>query len=131
MVCEYGFTKGKLKTYMFDGKLKVGHCTISVKEQTWTITGWYINGDYQHKGLGKELLSNSLHYLRNNIGYPESVEYIWNGSNEYVMDWLESNFNPISKCPLAVQKYSSDDDWMSHVYTLNREAFLAYFNIKK
>lgn len=131
MVCEYDFTKGKLNTYMFDGKLRVGHCTISVKEQTWTITGWYINDGYQHRGLGKELLSNSLHYLRNNIGYPESVEYIWNGSNEYVMDWLESNFTPISKCPLAVQKYSSDDDWMSHVYVLNKDTFLAYFNIKK
>ena len=67
---------------------------------------------------------------RSHHGAPDTVEYIWNGANQYVFDWLEENFGALSKCPIAVQKYASDDDWKSHIYILNREKFLKYFGVE-
>ena len=62
---------------------------------------------------------------------PDKIEYIWNGANQYVYDWMTHHFDPISKCPIAVQKYASEDDWDSHVYILNVEKVLKYFEIKQ
>ncbi|MBO5389166.1 MAG: GNAT family N-acetyltransferase [Lachnospiraceae bacterium] len=119
----------RLKVYLVDGDKKVGHSLISSTNNTWTITGWYIDEEYQNKGLGKELLHNSFTYLYNLFGTPNKIDYIWNGTNEYVIEWLRSNFSPISKCPIAVQKTQADDDWESHIYTLDKDKVLIYFNI--
>ena len=62
-------------------------------------------------------------------GLPKEVDYVWNGSNDYVIEWLNKHFGAISKCPIAVQKNSFDDDWDSHVYVLNRVKFLNYFQL--
>lgn len=133
MTYEYKLEKcgrsNRLKVYVYDDNIKVGHALLSETDGTWTISGWYIEELYQNQGIGKRLLGNSLKYLYTKLGRPTKIEYIWNGYNEYVMDWLSKNFSPLSRCPIAVQKYQSDDDWDSHIYTLDAEKVLAYFKL--
>lgn len=104
-------------------------CQINVDGSTWTISSWYTNKDYQHKGIGTKTLKQLLQHLYSNFGCPMRIEYIWNGANEYVYEWLEVNFGALSKCPLAVQKTQTDDDWDSHIYYLNVEKVIKYFEL--
>lgn len=108
----------------------IGHITISVnKDNSWMISEWFVNHDYQHQGLGTELFRESINYLSSNFPYPDKIEYVWNGANRYVYDWLQKNFAPISQCSMAVQKYNSDDDWLSHIYELDVRSVYEYFGI--
>ena len=119
-------------TQMLDksSNIKICECKISVTNQNvWTISSWYTTEGYKHKGYGKITLQACVDYLKTILDLPIRIEYIWNGANEYVFDWLNTNFGAISRCPIAVQKYASDDDWESHIYVLNREKFLRYFNL--
>jgi predicted GNAT family acetyltransferase len=106
-------------------------CAISLDNtrKTWTISAWYTTEDYKHQGYGKKLMKAVLDKIKLDNGIPDNVQYIWNGENSYVFDWLNDNFNPVCKCPLAVRKYASDDDWDSHIYILNREKFLNHFEL--
>ena len=128
---KYQYLNNKLDTYLYLGEQQIGHSTITVQNdiKTWIISAWYIDKKYQNRGYGKVLLQKSLLILSVQNPIPQNIEYIWNGANQYVMDWLEVNFNPISKCPLAIRKNNMDDDWSSHIYILNRDAVLKYFDI--
>ncbi|MCR5249238.1 MAG: hypothetical protein K6E50_01380 [Lachnospiraceae bacterium] len=110
---------------------KLCECKIDVDPatKTWTISSWYTTEKHKHHGYGKLTLQECLNAISAVCGMPDTVEYIWNGANQYVFDWLEENFGALSKCPIAVQKYASDDDWESHIYVLNREKFLQYFSL--
>lgn len=108
----------------------VGHITISVnKDNSWMISEWFVNHDYQHQGLGTELFCESINYLSSNFSYPDKIEYVWNGANQYVYDWLQKNFAPVSQCPIAIQKSNTDDDWLSHIYELDVRSVYEYFGI--
>lgn len=107
----------------------IGRCMMSEEKGAWTISEWYVNKEYQGKGIGTSLLDGSLKYMYEKFGEPSKIEYIWNGQNEYVMDWLTEHFSPVSKCPLAVQKTQAADDWDSHVYVLDKDSVLNYFGI--
>ena len=115
-----------------DCKEKLCECKIDVDPgtKTWTISSWYTEEGHKHHGFGKLTLKACLDTIAAVHGAPDTVEYIWNGANQYVFDWLEENFGALSKCPIAVQKYASDDDWESHIYSLNREKFLKYFGVE-
>ena len=43
------------------------------------------------------------------------------------LQYIDRNENDI----FTTTAYAADDDWDSHVYILNREKFLAYFQLKK
>ena len=108
----------------------VGHITISVnKDNSWMISEWFVNHDYQHQGLGTELFRESINYLSSNFSYPDKIEYVWNGANQYVYDWLQKNFALVSQCPIAIQKSNTDDDWLSHIYELDVDSVFDYFDI--
>lgn len=117
-------------TLVKDG-VKVCECKMnsSRDKNLWTISSWYTNRNFMHQGYGKKTLQRTLEEMHSRLGLPTNVEYIWNGANEYVYDWLSNNFGALSKCPLAVQKYANDDDWESHIYKLNTEKFLKYFKV--
>lgn len=104
-------------------------CQINVSNSTWTISSWYTDKKHLNKGIGTKTLKHLLKYLYKVFGTPKCVEYIWNGANEYVYEWMENNFGAISKCPIAVQKTQSDDDWSSHIYCLNVEKVIKYFEL--
>lgn len=105
---------------------EVCKCTVSRDSNTWTISSWYTIKKYQHHGYGKLTLQECIKALAKKFIMPECVKYIWNGANQYVYDWLQENFDAVCECPIAVQKYSVEDDWSSHVYTLNKDKFFAY-----
>ena len=115
------------KCFLNSGDIELCKCQINVCNKTWTISSWYTNKDYLNKGFGTKTLKHLLRFLYEQFGKPESVEYIWNGANYYVYQWMELNFGAISKCPLAVQKVQSDDDWDSHIYYLNVNKVIKYF----
>lgn len=120
----------KLTTYAKHNDNVIGHCSISVdKCNNWMISEWFVDDGFQQQGIGRELFKRSCERLVENFGVPNRIEYIWNGTNQYVFDWLQENFAPVSMCPISVQKYSSGDDWLSHVYSLDKNAFLEYFDI--
>lgn len=129
MVYQVELNKNKATTKVYDNDTKIGHCIIDIdtSKNSWQISSWYVEKKYQHNSLGKRLMKYTAEELIKHFGLPKNIEYIWNGANEYVMKWLDSNFSPISKCPIAVQKYSSEDDWESHIYILNTNSFLHYF----
>ena len=79
--------------------------------------------------LNRVILNKILQYLYRAYGKPSNIEYIWNGTNEYVFDWLVTHFNAVCKCPIAVQKTQADDDWSSHIYELNVNKVLKYFKL--
>lgn len=111
--------------------IEVCKCKMSSSKDKslWTISSWYTKRGFMHQGFGKKTLKKTLDEMNKTLGLPTKIEYIWNGANEYVYDWLSKNFGALSKCPLAVQKYSNDDDWESHIYSLNTEKFLNYFEL--
>lgn len=105
-------------------------CRVNFTGNTWTISSWYTAKNHKHHGIGKKTLQTALQKVYDMTSKPDKIEYIWNGANQYVYDWMIHHFDPISKCPIAVQKYASEDDWDSHVYILNVEKVLQYFEIK-
>lgn len=113
-------------------------CTINTdtEKDTWQISGWYTEPDYKNKGIGRATLKHTLHiiaddYKQRGLPLPKNIEYIWDGSHEYVYKWLEENFQAKSKGNRAVMKYCFDDDWSSHIYVLNRDAVFNYFEINE
>ena len=105
----------------------VSWCKVDIQEKTWTVSDWKTLPEYQHKGYGKQILEFTLTKMAETFPIPDKIEYIWNGQNQYVYDWLVRHFDAVNQCPLAVKKYSSADDWESHIYNLNTEKFLNYF----
>lgn len=114
---------------LYDDTIFIGNCKIILDYHMWTITGWYIEKQYQNKGFGNRLLKETFQYLLKENGIPDKIDYVWDGTNQYVYDWLVDNFDAYCDCPIAVQKYSSDDDWTSHIYHLNVEKIFSYFNL--
>lgn len=114
----------------FDGEV-ICSCRISVNEQThsWSITSWHTRDGFKNSGRGKATMREALQYCIRLYGMPESVCYIWNGANAYVLEWIEKHFNAACTCPLAVQKNQADDDWNSHIYNLDRAMVLQYFKL--
>ena len=105
-------------------------CQVNFTDNTWTISSWYTTKNHKHQGIGKKTLQAALQKVYDMTSKPDKIEYIWNGANQYVYDWMTHHFDPIYKCPIAVQKYASEDDWDSHIYILNVEKVLQYFEIK-
>lgn len=114
---------------LMDKNTCISSCRINITEKTWTISSWYTAKDQKHNGYGKYVLQTAIQNAYSKTGCPDKVEYIWNGANQYVYDWMSKHFEPVSRCPLAVQKYTSSDDWESHIYILNVEKVLDYFGI--
>ena len=83
-----------------------------------------------HNGYGYKTMKHIVSNLCTKYGRPDKIRYIWNGANEYVMEWMKRHFTPVSLLPLAVQKYSEKDDWEAHIYILDRNKFLEYFGIR-
>lgn len=105
-------------------------CKIDVSEDNvWTISAWYTNEQYKGQGFGKKTLHETLSQIHKVMGHPKKIEYIWNGTNQYVFDWLQTHFEPVCKLPIAVQKYMEADSWEAHVYTLNKHKVLKYFHV--
>lgn len=104
---------------------------VNQSEHSWTISSWFTKPEYKNKGYGKETMKRTMECCAGLYGMPESINYIWNGTNEYVLEWLNSHFDAVCSCPITVQKYNADDDWSSHIYNLNKDKVLAYFGIKR
>ena len=106
-------------------------CEISVNksEKLWNITSWFTKNEFKNRGFGKDTMKKSMGYCMETYGSPEYIQYTWNGSNSYVLDWIESHFDAICTCPIAVQKTQADDDWSSHIYDLNKDKVLEYFGL--
>lgn len=109
-------------------------CSCKVNIDTighiWTIASWFTNKKLQGQGIGKQTLAKALFRLYEIAGIPKEIEYIWNGTNEYVLEWMERHFDAECSCPIAVQKKQADDDWESHIYNLKVGKVLDYFGIK-
>lgn len=108
-------------------------CKINISNnyKKWTISEWFTTTNFQHMGFGKVALKNALIELLNQYGEPNEIEYIWNGVNQYVYDWLVENFDAKCECPIAVLKKQADDDYLSHMYMLNKNKVLNHFNLKE
>ena len=122
-------TETQLITNLYINSKSVCHCKITKNDQKeWFIVSWYTDPMYLHKGYGFKTMQHAVQKLCAE-SMPKIVKYIWNGSNSYVMDWMQRHFQPVSMLPLAVQKYSEKDTWESHIYILDTKSFLEYFGI--
>lgn len=133
-ILNYKFDEQRLliKGNALRGKEEVCVCKISINKDmdTWTISSWYTKDGYKHRGIGKNTLMFVLEKMYKQFGRPKNIEYIWNGVHEYVIEWLENNFNAKCKCDLAVMKYQCGDSWDSHIYKLDTEKFIKYFKLE-
>ena len=128
------FTKNNTATTLaFDDYAdeKLCECKINISDAEWIISSWYTSDGHKHNGYGKQTMKACLSYIRARFKLPDRIKYVWNGANGYVLDWLKDNFDAICDCPIAVQKNAFDDDWSSHIYTLNKDKFMKYFEIDK
>lgn len=98
--------------------VQVSYCKINCDNNCWTISEWFTNHDYLHQGYGKQAFKKAINQALHEHGMPDKIEYIWNGANDYVMDFLKK-FSPVCKLPLSVRKYSDVDEWEGHIYILN------------
>ena len=130
---DYKSQNGIYHTKAYIGYDLVCECKVCINDDndTWSISAWYTGTSYQHHGYGLYTLKATLKLMYLQLGEPERIEYIWNGSNQYVMDWLEEHFSPVCKLPLAVRKYQDADDWDAHIYVLDKESVFRYLNIKE
>ncbi len=104
---------------------------IDMAEHSWTITSWFTDKTCQHQGIGKTAMKEALIYGIHLYGSPEKLLYTWNGSHQYVMDYLVREFDARCACPIAVQKkLEGEDIWEAHIYELNKEKVFAYFHIE-
>lgn len=104
-------------------------CEIHKKDNssnTWVIPAWFTEDGYKNRGIGTAVLASALRDMRTAFGIPDHIEYIWNGQNQYVYDWLIKNFDAVCKCPIAVQKTQPGDDWDSHIYELDCNKVLRF-----
>ena len=119
----------------YNGRLLLGdniicNCKISVNpSNTWSISGWYTSDKYKNMGYGKLTMKKVLENIYKDFGKPKKIEYIWDGTNDYVYNWMLKNFDPVSKLPIAVQKYSTADEWDAHIYSLDINKVLKYFEV--
>jgi hypothetical protein len=123
--------KSSFHTVAYDEDVKLCECRINVDEngKHWTISSWYVTKGNNHRGFGKATLTACLKAIYKEYGLPSHIDYIWNGANQYVMDWLTNHFDPICKLPLAVQKCDDIDDWTAHMYTINKDKLFEYLHI--
>lgn len=105
------------------------HISVNLYTKSWDIVSWFTAEGYKNKGYGKAALKCLLRYCLDHYGMPPSITYIWNGTNQYVMDWLEKHFDAVCACPISVQKTQPGDDWSSHIYKLDRDKVLTYFGL--
>lgn len=120
-----------ISSVLYDKTTEIGNCKVIVTDNKWTISGWYVNKSYQNKGFGNHLLKETFQYIINNKYVPNTIDYIWNGTNQYVYNWIVDKFDAYCDCPIAVRKNSFDDDWNSHIYHLNKNKLFEYFELKK
>lgn len=118
-----------INSVLWAGENVIGRCSISEEDSVFTISAWYVDKEYQNKGLGRKLLFDTFDKFESDRGTPLQIQYNWNGTNNYVFDWLSENFAPLSMCPISVLKYEDiypADVPEGHLYKLDREAFLTY-----
>ena len=130
---EYTIKNGNAFTLMIENievcRLIINRDIDEYYNIKWTITSWYTKEGYGHKGYGTKLMQHAIHQMFKSDGKPHTIEYVWNGANQYVYNWLEK-FDPVCKCPLVVLKTQNDDEWDAHIYVLNVKKFLDYFGVK-
>lgn len=112
--------------YMLDG-VSASECTIDISRGVWVITGWFTKEGFKHNGYGKKTMKYLLDYLVEIYGQPGGLEYVWNGQNDYVYEFIQKHFDAKCKSPIAVQKYQAEDDWESHMYVLNADKVFEYY----
>lgn len=120
-------TNNSYKCIAIYNDIEVCKCQINIENFTWTISSWYTNKDYLKQGIGTKTLKYLVNFLFKEFNKPNAIEYIWNGTNLYVFEWIENKFDATSKCPIAVQKTQCEDDWDSHIYSLNVDKVIEYF----
>ena len=114
------------ESFIFKKRCEYGECKIIVtNNNVWTISSWQILDKYQHKGIGKNLLCSLVEEILFLCHEPSLIQYIWNGQNDYVLNWLK-RFDAKCLTEENVLKNNADDDWDSHIYVLNKEKFLNY-----
>ena len=121
--------KGFIEYVAKAGDDVICHCEIHKKDDelnTWVIPAWFTEDGYKKRGIGTAVLASALRDMRGAFGIPDQIEYIWNGQNQYVYDWLVKNFDAVCKCPIAVQKTQPGDDWDSHIYELDCNKVLRF-----
>lgn len=107
-------------------------CTVHKNSNDcFQISSWFTKEGYGHRGIGRATLKKTLQNLYERFGEPVGVQYVWNGANDYVQEWLVEHFDAVCTCPIAVQKYAAEDDWSSHIYDLNKEKVVDYFSLGK
>lgn len=124
--------KGVIEYIAKAGDDVVCHCEIHKKDNelnTWVIPVWFTEEGYKNRGIGTVVLTSALRDMKTTFGVPDHIEYIWNGQNQYVYDWLKKNFDAVCKCPIAVQKTQPGDDWESHIYELNCNKVLRFAGV--
>ncbi|MBQ6627890.1 MAG: hypothetical protein IJH65_03570 [Methanobrevibacter sp.] len=122
-----------LSNVRYEGRLTSGVDTVCickvnvyVPDNAWSISGWYTADGYKNKGYGKIAMSDTLKEIYKEHGKPDRIEYVWNGLNDYVYNWMTKHFG-------ARQKTASvgpEDDWDSHIYYLNVDKVLDYFEVR-
>lgn len=106
-------------------------CVISVNksDNSWTISQWYANKNYQHKGYGRLTMKYLVQELYNKYK-PNNIIYIWNNVNEYVYNWIVNNFDAkLSDEAIRILKVTDEDIKEGHQYYLNKNKFLKYFEV--
>lgn len=106
-------------------------CVISVNksDNSWTISQWYANKNYQHKGYGRVTMKYLVQELYNKYK-PNNIIYIWNNVNEYVYNWIVNNFDAkLSDEAIRILKVTDEDVKEGHQYYLNKDKFLKYFEV--
>lgn len=95
-------------------------CTGNASDNALSITGWYTQEGFQHRGFGTAVMKNMIErFLREFCSDRDTavISYTWNGQNGYVLQWLES-VGAVRTEDIAAQKYNQEDTWENHIYEI-------------
>lgn len=110
----------KSSIVMLPENKEIAVCTGNASDNALSITGWYTEKDFQHRGFGTAVMKNMIErFLREFCSDRDAavISYTWNGQNDYVLTWLES-VGAVKTEDIAAQKYNQEDTWENHIYEI-------------
>lgn len=113
----------KSSIIMLPENMEISVCTGNASDNRLSITGWYTQEGFQHRGFGTAVMKSMLERFLREFCSDKSaarISYTWNGQNTYVLTWLGS-VGATKTEDIASQKYNQEDTWENHIYEIPLE----------
>lgn len=128
-VIESDASKVSVESYIGTTLVCKASASVDMFEYSVNIRSWFTQDGYKNHGYGRETMRRLLLHVKYLLSRIDIATYTWNGTNEYVLNFIQNRLGAVCICPIAIQKKCPDDDWSSHIYNLDINKVVEYFRI--